>query len=182
MKKNKLTTRDLCIIAIMAAITAVMSQLSIPMPLGVPITMQTFAVILTGIMLGSKNGCISMVIYLLLGAVGLPVFASFKGGFQNLIGPTGGFLLSFPLMAFLSGLAMEHREKKTVFCSLIAAGLLANYAIGIAVFCIVTGSPVMTGFTACVLPFIPTDLIKTVLAAFLGLQLRKRLQGVLKLS
>lgn len=182
MKKEKLNAHDLCIIAIMAGITAVLAQISIPMPLGVPLTLQTFAVILAGILLGSRRGSISMLVYLLLGAVGLPVFANFKGGFQNLIGPTGGFLLSFPLMVFLIGLGVEHKEKKTFLISMIAAGMISNYAIGIAVFCIVTGSPVMTGLTACVLPFIPTDLIKAVLATFLGLQLRTRLQGVLKLS
>lgn len=182
MKENKLTTHDLCVIAIMAAITAVMAQISIPMPLGVPMTMQTFAVTLAAIMLGAKRSCIAMCIYLLLGAVGLPVFANFNGGFQNIIGPTGGFLISFPLMAFIIGLAMNYRKNKVLFVVLITAGTIVNYIVGVAMFCFITGSPVMTGITACVLPFIPTAIIKAVLATILGLELRKRLQNVLKLA
>ena len=178
MKKDKLTTRDLCMIAIMAAVTAVMAQISIPMPLGVPMTMQTFAVTLAAILLGAKRSSISMCIYLLLGAVGLPVFANFNGGFQNIIGPTGGFLISFPLMAFLIGLAMNYRKNKWIFVTLITAGTVVNYIIGVAMFCIITGSSLMTGISACVLPFIPTAIIKAVLATALGLELRKRLQFV----
>ena len=106
MKTTKQTTtrsgfsiQDICSVAIMAALTAVMAQISIPMPMGVPMTMQTFAVTLAGVILGSKRGAVSMVVYLLIGSVGVPVFSNMGGGVQYLIGPTGGFLLSFPIIA-----------------------------------------------------------------------------------
>ena len=94
MQNSKISIQDICSIAIMTAITVVLAQISIPMPLGVPMTMQTFAVTLAGIVLGAKRGAISMIIYVLLGAIGVPVLANFSGGFQHLIGPTGGFSLS----------------------------------------------------------------------------------------
>ena len=97
MKTTKQTTtrsgfsiQDICSVAIMAALTAVMAQISIPMPMGVPMTMQTFAVTLAGVILGSKRGAVSMVVYLLIGSVGVPVFSNMGGGVQYLIGPTGG--------------------------------------------------------------------------------------------
>lgn len=95
MQDSKLTTKDMCGIAIMTAITAVFSQISIPMPLGVPMTMQTFAVTLAGVILGAKNGAVSMAVYLLLGAVGVPVFSGMRGGIGVLAGPTGGFLWGY---------------------------------------------------------------------------------------
>ena len=83
MQKSKISIQDICSIAIMTALIAVMAQISIPMPLGVPMTMQTFAITLAGIVLGSKRGALSAIVYLLLGAVGVPVFAGFSGGAQN---------------------------------------------------------------------------------------------------
>ena len=98
MQKSKISVQDICSIAIMTAITVVMAQISIPMPMGVPMTMQTFAITLAGVILGSKKGGLSILVYVLLGAIGVPVFAGFSGGVQNLIGPTGGFIISLVLV------------------------------------------------------------------------------------
>lgn len=182
MKHSKSSAQDLCIIAIMAAITAVMAQISIPMPMGVPMTMQTFAITLAGVLLGSKKGGMSALVYVLLGAIGVPVFAGFNGGIQNLIGPTGGFILSFPIMAYLIGLGVEMREKKGMFELMLVVGTLSNYVVGVAMFCIVMDSSIKTAIAACVLPFIPTAIIKAVAAAIIGLQMRKRLGNVLQIS
>lgn len=175
MKNSKITTQDICSIAIMTAVTAVLAQISIPMPFGVPMTMQTFAVALSAVILGSKRGAAAMCIYVLLGAIGAPVFAGFSGGFQNIIGPTGGFIISFPLMAFIIGLGVKYRKKKGMFTLFLILGTAANYVIGVAVFCILMHSSVMAGFSACVLPFIPTDVIKIALASVLGFQIRGRM-------
>lgn len=180
MKNSKISVQDICSIAIMAAITAVLAQISIPMPMMVPMTMQTFAVTLAGVILGSKKGAVSQIVYVLLGAVGVPVFANFNGGVQALVGPTGGFLLSFPIMAFLIGLGVEMKDKKGMFTLFLVLGTLSNYAIGVVMYCAITQSSVMTGITACVLPFIPTAVIKAVLAAILGLQIRKQLVRALQ--
>lgn len=175
MKESKISIQDICGIAIMTAITAVLAQISIPMPLGVPMTLQTFAVTLAGIILGAKRGAISMLIYLLLGAVGVPVFAGFAGGFTKIVGPTGGFLISFPIMAYIIGKGMELRQKKGMLALMVVLGTISNYVVGIAMYCLIMKASVITGFTACVLPFIPTAVIKAVLATVLGLQIHKPL-------
>lgn len=180
MKKTKLSIQDICNISIMAAVTAVMAQITIPMPLGVPMTMQTFAVTLAGIILGSKRGALSLFIYILLGAIGLPVFAGFRGGFQSLIGPTGGFLISFPIMAYLIGLGSEKQKNKWFFFIMLILGTVMNYVIGVAMFCMLTNSSILNGIASCVLPFIPTTIIKAVIATILGIQIRKRLAGILQ--
>ena len=106
MQKTNFKTLDLCMIGVVTAVIVIMAQISIPMPLGVPMTMQTFAITLAGIILGSKKGAVASLIYVLLGAVGVPVFANFSGGYQLLVGPTGGFIISFPIMAFIIGLRL----------------------------------------------------------------------------
>ena len=181
MKNSKSSAQNICIIALMAAITAILAQISIPMPMGVPLTMQTFAVTLAGVLLGSKRGGMAILVYVLLGAVGAPVFAGFSGGIQNLVGPTGGFIISFPIMAYVIGLGVEMRNKKKgMFVSMIILGTVLNYVIGVIMFVLVMDSTVMTALTACVFPFIPTAVIKAVAAAVVGLQMRKRLGGVLQ--
>ncbi|MEE1197118.1 MAG: biotin transporter BioY [Lachnospiraceae bacterium] len=179
MKKTKLTLQELCSIAVFTAVLVIMAQICIPMPFGVPMTMQTFAVTLTGIVLGPRNGTISVFIYLLLGAVGVPVFTGFNGGLQAFWGPTGGFLLSFPIMAFLAGLGAEHRRKKGLFPICIILGTVVNFAAGTLLFCLLTHSTILVGFSTCVLPFIPTTAIKTILAAISGLKLRRQLNRIL---
>ena len=97
-QRSAFSVRDICYSGLFAAVISIMAQISIPMPGGVPMTMQTFAITLAAVVLGAKLSTVSSVIYLLLGAVGVPVLANFSGGFDKFIGPTGGFLISFPLM------------------------------------------------------------------------------------
>ena len=108
--KSRFSVRDICYAGLFAAVIAVMAQISIPMPLGVPMTMQTFAITLAAVVLGSRLSAIATLVYLALGAVGVPVLANFSGGFDKFVGPTGGFLISFPLMAYIIGLGVEHRN------------------------------------------------------------------------
>lgn len=175
---NKLfTVKNMCYVGLFTAVIAIMAQISIPMPLGVPMTMQTFAITLAAIILGAKLSTISTLIYILLGAIGLPVLAGFSGGISKFVGPTGGFLISFPIMAFIIGYAVDHRSAfKGAFVIGLIAGTVVNYIVGIAMFCILTQSSVAVGFTACVLPFIPTAIIKAILAALIGFPIRKRLK------
>ena len=175
---NKLfTVKNMCYVGLFTAVIAIMAQISIPMPLGVPMTMQTFAITLAAIILGAKLSTISTLIYILLGAIGLPVLAGFSGGISKFVGPTGGFLISFPIMAFIIGYAVDHRSAfKGAFVIGLIAGTVVNYIVGIAMFCILTQSSVAVGFTACVLPFIPTAIIKAILASLIGFPIRKRLK------
>ena len=180
---GKIQVKDICLIGMFTALIVVCSQLSIPMPAGVPMTLQTFIIPLAGIVLGAKRGTIATCIYLLLGAVGLPVFAGFSGGFGILFGITGGFLLSFPLMALCAGLGSRHDNKVKTAVGLIIGAVL-NYLVGMIMFAALTDSSMGYAFTACVLPFIPTAIIKIVLAEIIGLQMKKLLRraGVLNVS
>ena len=178
-KKSKMSVRDICYASLFAAVIAVMAQISIPMPMGVPMTMQTFAITLAAVVLGSKLSTISSLIYIIMGAVGLPVLANFSGGFDKFVGPTGGFLISFPLMAYIIGLGVEHRNAfKGAFVTAVVVGTLVNYVVGVALFVVVAHSTIAVGISACVLPFIPTAIIKAVLACAIGLNLRKRIPGL----
>ena len=179
-EKKKTTVGDLCLIGMFTALIVVCSQLSIPMPAGVPMTLQTFIIPLAGIVLGAKRGTIATCLYLLLGAVGLPVFAGFNGGFGVLFGVTGGFLLSFPLLAFCAGFGSRHDGKAATAVGLVVGAAL-NYLVGMLMFAALTNSDMKYAFTACVLPFLPTSVIKIVLAEILGLQMKKLLRraGVL---
>ena len=179
MQTSKISVQDICSIALCTAVIAIMAQISIPMPLGVPMTMQTFAITLAAVVLGSKKGGIATLIYVLMGAVGIPVYAGFAGGFQHIVGPTGGFIISFPVMAFIIGLGVDKfRNVKGGFLICLILGTLINYVIGVLMFCLLTQSPVSVGISACVLPFIPTAIIKAALASILGLKIRERLVSV----
>lgn len=174
MSKSRLSTKDLCIIGVFSALICVLSQIGIPMPYGVPMTLQTFIIAFTGIVLGSKRGLIATCIYVLIGAVGIPVFAGFTGGFGVLFGPTGGFILSFPIIAYFSGKGSE--TNKLNFCMIfITLGYIINYIFGMIMFSVVSGSTLWIAFISCVLPFIPTSIIKVIISAVLGLKVKNKL-------
>ena len=120
-----------------------------------------------------------MLIYLLLGAVGVPVFSGLQGGLQSIVGPTGGFLLSFPIMAYMIGRGMEQRKKRGMFILYLVVGIMINYVMGVGMYCIVMESSLWIAISACVLPFLPAEIVKAALAAVLGLKLRDRLGHVL---
>lgn len=180
MKKRKINIHELCAVGLITAFICVVAPLSIPTPLGVPMTMQTFAIILAGIILGAKKGALSTLLYVLLGVIGLPVFSNFTGGWQSLIGPTGGFILTFPIMAYLIGLGVKYRAKYrwSLWVGLIA-GTTANFLGGILIFCLITNSSLAVGCATCILPFIPGTILKTILATMLGLHVQKRLTTML---
>ena len=171
-----MTTRDLCFISIFAAVIAVLAQVSIPMPSGVPLTLQTFAISLAGIILGAKRGTIATIIYVLLGVIGAPVFANLTGGLNILLGPTGGFIFSFPILAFAAGMWANKEGKIWLPLGLII-GVTLNYICGIIMFSIVMSSSLAIAFTVCVLPYIPTDIVKIVLSAVLGLRIKRLLKS-----
>lgn len=173
-QNRKLSIQDIAQIGLAAALIVIMAQISIPMPAGVPMTLQTFAVPLVGIILGTKKGTLATLVYVLLGAVGLPVFSGFTGGIGIVLGVTGGFIVSFPLMAWLAGLGMEKGGYGKLYAGLIF-GAVINYVIGMAWFVVTAHSNWATAFTACVLPFIPTTVIKIILAGVLGKKVHESL-------
>ena len=191
MRNSKLT--DMILIGLFAALIAVCAQIQIPA--AVPFTLQTFAIFLAVGLLGGKRGTVSVVIYILLGIVGLPVFAGFKGGIAALLGTTGGYIIGFIFSALLMW-AMEKPvsslfgketgadSKKNIFRKMagpaisMILGLIVCYIFGTAWFVIVytnTKEPIgiLTALGWCVFPFIIPDLIKIALALVLTLRLRK---------
>ena len=174
MNKSKLSTRDLCIIAIFTAIIAALAQISVPTPYGISMTMQTFAIPLAGIVAGAKRGAIATLIYIFLGAIGIPVFAGFTGGMGIVFGMSGGFILSFPVLALIAGIA-ESKNNKVWLVSGLFIGAVINFLCGMIWFSVVTSSNLRTAFMLSALPFIPTEIIKIVLVIVLGRQIKKSL-------
>ncbi|MBO5564958.1 MAG: biotin transporter BioY [Lachnospiraceae bacterium] len=151
-----------------AAITCVLAPIAIPMPGGVPISLATFSVMLAGCLLGPKWGTLSQTIYVLLGAVGLPVFSGMRGGMGVIAGMTGGYIVAYILLAFISGFVYFRFGKKEqgrtqralILVIGMILGTLALYAFGTAWFMKVTGMDLKASLAACVLPFLPGDAIK----------------------
>lgn len=175
-------TYDMVYIAVFAVLIAICSWISIPTT--VPFTLQTFAVFLAVGVLGGKRGSLSVLIYILLGAVGIPVFAGFSGGFGILLGSTGGYIIGFLFSALLMwGMEALLGKKTWVLGLSMVLGLIVCYAIGTVWFMAVyTKNSGPIGLVAvlswCVIPFIIPDLIKIALA----LVLSKRFSVILKLN
>ena len=176
MTKQNFKIQELCMMGLVTAVICIMAQISIPTPLGIPFTLQTFAVSLAAIILGARKGTIATFIYILLGGIGLPVFSHFTGGYQCLVGPNGGFILSFPLLALIVGVGMKYytKWKWSLLLGLIL-GTACNLFCGILMFSYITKSSLYVGFMTRGLPFIPGELIKICLASILGLSVKKRM-------
>ena len=164
--RNK--TLDMVYIALFAVLIAICSWISIPT--SIPFTLQTFGIFVTVGVLGGKRGSFAVFIYLLLGAIGVPVFAGFTGGMGIILGNTGGYIIGFLASALIMWLMEKLLGKKTWVLALsMVLGLIACYAIGTAWFIIAyaknTGSiGLVTALGWCVIPFIIPDIIKIVLA------------------
>lgn len=173
MRNNQ--TQMLILAALFVAVTAVCAQIRIPIG-AVPFTMQIFAISLMGVVLGSRWGVISALGYLILGAVGAPVFSGFSGGLQVLIGKTGGYLFGFIPAAYVIGWITERGRltvSKAVWANL--AGLVIIYAIGAMQLKLVLNLPWVQAFEFGIYPFIIPDIVKLVLASILGVSLINRL-------
>ena len=168
-------TRTMALIAIMAAITCVLGPLSIPIG-PVPISFTNLAIYITVIILGTKNGTISYLIYLLIGLVGLPVFSNFTGGPGKLFGPTGGYLIGFIAMAVITGIFVEKSKGHYVFSIIgMVLGTLVTYLLGTLWLGYQLNLSFPQALSAGVIPFIPGDLIKILIATFVGNAIKKAL-------
>jgi len=163
-------TLDLIYISLFAVLISVCSWISVPAT--IPFTMQTFGVFLTGGLLGPRRGVAAVFIYLLLGLVGLPVFAGFTGGPGILLSPPGGYLVGFLGAALVTGLTARSGRKTWVLALGMLAGLLICYAFGTAWFMAVyarnTGPiGLAAALSWCVIPFVIPDLLKIIAACAL---------------
>ena len=177
MSSRSAFTRNLVLAALFAALTAICSQIQIPLPM-VPINLALFAVHLCGALLGAKWGALSMAAYALLGAVGVPVFSGFSSGPSVLFGKTGGYILGYILCALLVGLLTRRIGfSMKGLCISMVIGVAVCYAFGTIWFMVITGMNLATSLTYCVIPFLPGDVVKILLAAVLALRLKKPLQA-----
>ncbi|WP_246625061.1 biotin transporter BioY [Fictibacillus nanhaiensis] len=161
--------------ALMAGITAILAQMTIPLPL-VPITGQTLAIGLCATILGSRYGTLAVALYVAMGAVGLPVFSEAKGGFSVLVGPTGGYIFGFILTAYITGLILE-KTRFTLVPAIIAniIGMILTLTLGAVQLKFAAGLTWEQTLAAGVTPFILVGVIKAFLASVLGITIRKRL-------
>ena len=164
--------------AFFAALTAVMSFISIPMPFSlVPITGQTLAVMLTGSILPVRQAYWSMLAYLLIGAVGLPVFSGFSGGIGVLLGPTGGYLIGYlPGVMLIALLKGQNNNLWSLALANSIGGIGIVYLLGITWLSLVTGIGFQKAIMTGALPFIPGDIIKVIAATVISATVNKRLQ------
>ena len=159
--KNKL--QKMVVTGVMAALLIVLSQISIPLPTGIPVTLQTLAVALCGYVLGPVLGTLSVGVYLALGAVGLPVFAGFSGGLGSFVGMTGDYLWAFLPMAFLCGLGAR-RGGKAWALLLGALGLAVCHLCGAFQFAAVLSLSPWQAFLTASAPYLIKDALSLVLA------------------
>ncbi|CVI73093.1 Biotin transporter BioY [Clostridiales bacterium CHKCI001] len=163
----KQTTHYLVLSAVFAALCAVCSQIAIPLPM-VPINLALFAVHLSGAVLGSRYGTLSMLIYFILGIVGVPVFQGLNAGPGVLLGPTGGYITGYLAAAAVSGFTTSHfGHRFSILCISMGIGTILCYTIGTIWFIIITKTGVVQSLSICIIPFLPGDIVKILLAAIL---------------
>lgn len=167
---QKIRTKQMVLIALMTAVTCVLGPLSIPLPFSpVPISLTNFAIFLAIFVLGMKNGTISFIIYLLLGAVGVPVFSSFRGGLQVLAGATGGYLIGFIFLALIMGFALDHFDRKLVPTIIgMIIGMVVCYAFGTVWLAKLLSLSFKEGLMMGVIPYLAGDAAKIIIAAIVG--------------
>ena len=185
--KTMIDTRRLTLCAVMAAVTCVLAPISVPIG-PISITGATFAIYLTVYLLGGLWGTVSVLVYLLVGFAGLPVFSNYMGGAARLLGPTGGYLVGYLPMALLAGFVVQWAFRRfggqdgkgwiavAVQLSGLVLGTNLLYAFGTAWYCFQAGVELQKALAACVFPFIPFDLIKMAAALLVGIPVRRQLE------
>ena len=171
-----MSLRELSRIALFTALISALAQISIPLPFSpVPLTGQLIAVFLAGMLLGSKNGTFAVLVYLMLGAAGAPVFSHGQGGLGILLGPSGGYLLGFLLGVFICGKLLEKHQQpvilRTVAAMLCCLG--CTYLAGTVHLALLMGYGFAEAIVAGILPFLPADLAKIAFAATAGLRIKR---------
>lgn len=174
-------TRDLTLIGVCAAVICVLAPWKINITL-VPMTLATFAIYLVSAILGPAKGSLAVLIYILLGAMGVPVFSGFVGGFQALVGPTGGYIIGYVPMAFIVGYVSKAMKGAIKYPFGMILGTIILYTFGTAWFCISRPSALGPAIAACVLPFIGFDLIKIAAASIAAYKLKPALEKSLSVS
>ncbi len=177
---RQFTARRLVLIAMVTAITCIIAPFSIPIPVSpVPISLTNLILLISIYILGFKDATISFLIYLLLGAFGLPVFSGFTGGMGKIAGPTGGYLIGFIFMTIIAGIFVERFANRRI---LIVTGMvlatLVAYFFGTVWLAFQMELPFTAALSIGVIPYLPGDTAKIILAVLTGPLLRSRLQNL----
>lgn len=174
-KQPGFSARQLAVIGVMTAVTCILAPLSLPIG-PVPISLTNLAIYFSLYTLGTKYGCISYLVYLLIGFIGVPVFSGFTSGPGKLLGPTGGYLIGFIPMALIAGIVIDRFISNRFVCLLgMIGGTVVAYAFGTVWLAYQASLDWKAALMAGVIPFIPGDLVKMVLAMIAGPQIRKQL-------
>ena len=174
----KISTKDMVLCAVFAAVLCVFSIITVPVG-EIPITLGVFGVLFTAVVLGAKKSFMSVLVFILIGAAGMPVFSGMKGGAGVILGPTGGYITSYIFMALIAGAAASKTKENPAgmlirFAACIIS-VLVCYLLGTMQFVLVSGNTFLQALAICVYPFVAFDLLKSAAAVFLGGQVRKRL-------
>lgn len=175
--QSKLSIKTMAVSAMMAAVICVLAPISIPVPTAAAsVTLATFAVYLATAALPPFQSFLSVLIYILLGCAGLPVFSNFTGGAGVIAGPTGGYIIGYICCALGGGLLInKFGHKFFIYPAALILGTVLCYLCGTVWFVCLTGKGLAAALTMCVIPFIPLDIIKIVIAAPVGFRMRKAL-------
>ena len=170
------SVQKMAIIALMTAVLCILAPISIPVFISpVPISLGVLAVYLTAYVLSPLDATISVIIFILLGTFGLPVFSGYSGGLSKLVGPTGGYIIGFLFTVYISSLFI-HMKKGIIFDVIgMITGLALCYILGTIWFSYQQGKGFIASLLLCVVPFLIGDAIKIIVAVILGTQLYKRL-------
>ncbi len=176
----KMSTKTLTQCAVFSAIISILSVITIPIGI-IPVTLGLFGIMLAAIILGCRRSVLSVLIFILIGAVGIPVFSGFKGGPQVLTGPTGGYITSYIFVSMFIGFISDKVKSNGILSAVIlflacCFGTVICYTLGTLQFMAISGNDIKTALAKCVTIFIPFDILKSVMAAFIGTAVKKRLR------
>ena len=179
-KSSFITTKQLALAGVMTAVICILAPFAIPTPFSpVPITLGTLMLYIAAYVLGMKLGTISCLIYLLLGAVGLPVFSGFSGGFAKVAGPTGGYMLGYIFLVVIAGFFIEHFSGKLIFAILgLILGTAFCYLFGTIWLGVQMNLSLPQALADGVIPYLPGDIIKIIIACLFGPKLRAAIQRI----
>lgn len=172
---------SLAVAGVMAAVICVLGPLSVSVG-AIPFSLATLAMYFSLYVAGWRLGTLSVLAYVCIGMAGMPVFAGYSGGFAQLLGPTGGYIIGYVPMALIAGAAIDHSARRSVQIAGMLAGTAVLYAFGTAWYCVQARVALPAALAGCVLPFIPGDLLKMAAAMSFGPVVRGRLvqAGLLK--
>ena len=170
------SVRKMAIIALMTAVLCILAPISIPVFISpVPVSLGVLAIYLIAYVLSPLDATISVIIFILLGTFGLPVFSGYSGGLSKLVGPTGGYIIGFLFTVYISSLFI-HMKKGIIFDVIgMITGLALCYILGTIWFSYQQGKGFIASLLLCVVPFLIGDAIKIIVAVILGTQINKRL-------